>query len=97
MLNNHTKSKNDISWVTQGTKTSCKRKRELYLIMKKSVNTYMKICYDKYCKRLKKVVTAAKKMEYENYCMKMHDKMKATWKIINIGTGRLSNETILSI
>jgi hypothetical protein len=70
------KSKNGINWVTQGIKTSCKHKRELYLMMKKSVNTSMKTYYDKYCKILKKVVTAAKNMAYENYCMKMHDKMK---------------------
>jgi hypothetical protein len=48
----------------------------------------MKTYYDKYCKILKKVITAVKKMAYENYCMKMYDKMKATWKIINIETGR---------
>jgi hypothetical protein len=48
----------------------------------------MKIYYDKYCKILKKkVITAAKKMAYDNYCMKIHNKMKATCKIINIGTG----------
>jgi hypothetical protein len=53
-INKHIKSKNDITWVTQGIKTSCKPKRELYLMMKKSVNTSMKTYYDKYCKILKK-------------------------------------------
>jgi hypothetical protein len=48
----------------------------------------MKTYYDKYCQIIKKVITAAKKIAYENYCMKMHNKMKATWKIINIETGR---------
>jgi hypothetical protein len=44
--------------------------------------------YKKYCKILNKVVTAAKKMAYDHYCNKMHNKMKSTWKIVNIETGR---------
>jgi hypothetical protein len=48
----------------------------------------MKLYYDKYCKILKKVILAAKKMAYDNYSIKMLDKMKSTWKIINIETGR---------
>jgi hypothetical protein len=27
-------------------------------------------------------------MAYDNYCIKAYNKMKSTWKIINIETGR---------
>jgi hypothetical protein len=27
-------------------------------------------------------------MAYDNYCIKAHNKIKSTWKIINIETGR---------
>jgi hypothetical protein len=50
-------SKTDITWITQGIKTSRKRKRELSLMMKKkkNVNTSIKTYYDMYCKILYKL------------------------------------------
>jgi hypothetical protein len=77
----------DITWITQRIKTSCKRKRELYLI-KNNMNKYIKLHYDKYCKILNKEITSAKNMAYDNYCIKMRYKMKSTWNIINIEKGR---------
>jgi hypothetical protein len=81
-------SKSNIIWFTQGIKASCKRKRELYLMTNSNVSASFIAYYKKYCKILNKVVTAAKKMAYDHYCNKTQNKMKSTWKSINIKTGR---------
>jgi hypothetical protein len=83
-------SKSNITWITQGIRISCKRKRELYLMTKRNCNIDIKTYYDKYCKILNRVITAAKKMAYDNYCNKAYNKMKSTWEIINIETGRIA-------
>jgi hypothetical protein len=96
VMKKHIISQSDISWITQGIKNSCKHKRELYLMNKNNVSASFIAYYKKYCKILKKVITAAKKMAYDHYCNKMQNKIKSTWKIINIETGRTTNEMIFS-
>jgi hypothetical protein len=60
-ISKHITAKSDIIWITQGIKKTCKRKRELYLMLKNEVDSSIKLYYDKYCKILNKVLIAAKK------------------------------------
>jgi hypothetical protein len=46
--------------VTSGIKTSCKGKRELYLLMKVHDNNNLKQYYKKYSKTLAEVINEAK-------------------------------------
>jgi hypothetical protein len=85
-ISKYSKAKSGITWITKGIKVSCKRKRELYLMLKNKDDISIKLYCDSYCKILNKVIIAAKKMAYDNYCIKSLDKMKSTWKITNIET-----------
>jgi hypothetical protein len=49
------------NWITSGIKTSCKRKRELFLLTRNSNDSAMKQHYKEYCKTLANVVREAKK------------------------------------
>ena len=49
------------NWITSGIKTSCKRKRELFLLTRNSNDSAMKQHYKEYCKILANVVREAKK------------------------------------
>ena len=44
------KRSNNNSWITPGIRTSCKRKRFLYLLTKNSDDTILKNYYKQYCK-----------------------------------------------
>jgi hypothetical protein len=55
IINKHVTSKSDITWITQGIKVSCRRKRELYLLTKKTAIQLLKhimISIVKYFKKL---------------------------------------------
>jgi hypothetical protein len=84
-----TKRKNlKTAWITKGIRISCKHKRELYMLTKENADLSRKLHYKRYCKILSKVIIAAKKMSYDNHIKMSHNKMKSTWKIVNIETGR---------
>jgi hypothetical protein len=42
IINKHVTSKSDITWITQGIEVSCRCKRELYLMMKKTAIQILK-------------------------------------------------------
>jgi hypothetical protein len=79
-----------IAWITKGIKSSCKRKRELYTLMKKNLDISMKLYYKRYSKILSKVIIAAKRMAYDNHLKRSHNKMKTAWKFVNLETGRIN-------
>jgi hypothetical protein len=91
-----TNSKNNSnSWTTLGIKTSCKRKRELFLLNRNSSNPALKRYYKAYSKILAKVIKEAKRMSYNNRILQSHNKSKTTWNIINelIGKQHSTNNT----
>jgi hypothetical protein len=49
-------------WLTIGIKTSCKRKRQLYLLSKLHDNNNLKQYYEKYSEMLVKVIKKAKNL-----------------------------------
>jgi hypothetical protein len=49
-------------WITMGIKTSCNRKRQLYLLSKDSNDCNL----INYCKMLARVITEAKRSKYNN-------------------------------
>ena len=53
-------------WITNGIKTSCKRKKELFVLCKITNNYNLKLYYKKYCLILTKVIRKAKKLYYNN-------------------------------
>jgi ribosomal protein L33 len=55
-ISRHISAKSDITCITQGIKMSCKRKGELYQMMKNNMDISIKLYYDKYCKILNKVI-----------------------------------------
>jgi hypothetical protein len=50
------------NWITPGIKTSCKSKRELFLLTKTSNDSAMKRYYKAYCKVLTNVIREAKRI-----------------------------------
>jgi len=56
---------NNNSWITPGIKTSCKRKRFLYLLTKNRDDINLKNYYKQYCKTLTTVIKEAKGSMYK--------------------------------
>ena len=81
MQSKNSKYKN--SWITLGIRTSCKRKRELFSLIRNNNNTTMKQYYKVYCKILTKVIKDAKRMTLNKRIYKSNNKIKTTWNIIN--------------
>jgi hypothetical protein len=52
---------NNKTWITLGIKTSCKRKRELFVLTRNSNDPILKQYYKVYCKILMNVIKEAKK------------------------------------
>jgi formyltetrahydrofolate synthetase len=74
------KNSNTVSkhWKTKGIKTSCNRKRELYIKAWDSNELEHKLYYEHYCKILSKVIKEAKKLYYKDNITKSKNKMKTT-------------------
>jgi hypothetical protein len=68
-------------WITCGIRTSCKRKRELYLKLQDN-DPNLKLYYRRYCKTLAKVTKESKKLYYDNIILKSKNKIKTTWSIV---------------
>ena len=83
------KNSSNNSWITTGIRTSCRRKRCLYLLTRDSKDTSLKNHYKQYCKILTSVINEAKKYTYDNRIAKSTNKMKTTWNIIKTETNRL--------
>jgi hypothetical protein len=76
--------KEDIinKWKTNGIRISCKRKRTLYSLVKKSSDERLKLYYKRYCNIFVKVIKEAKKLYYHKLISKSENKIQTTWKII---------------
>ena len=66
------KNCNTISkpWLTKGIKTSCNRKRELYLKVRDNKEVEHKLYYKHYCKILSEVIKEAEKLYYKEVITK---------------------------
>ena len=84
---------NNNSWVTPGIKTSCKRKRFLYLLTKNSDDINLKNYYKQYCKTLTAVIKKAKHSMYNRRIDNSINKMKTIWNIIKAETNRVKETT----
>jgi len=76
-------SKHNNNWITIGIRTSCKRKRQLFSLIRISNNATMKQYYKAYCKILTRVIREAKWMTLNERISKSNNKIKTTWNIIN--------------
>ena len=70
-------------WITPGIITSCKRKRELFLIKRSTNNPPLNRYYKKYCNVSAKIIREAKKMTYNSKIAKVYNKTRTTWNIVN--------------
>ena len=71
------------NWITLGIKISCKRKRELFLLIRHSNTSTLKQHYKAYCKILVNVIKEGKRMTLDKRILKSNNKTKTTWNIIN--------------
>ena len=84
---------NNNSWITPGIRTSCKRKRFLYLLTKNSDDINLKNYYKQYCKTLTAVIKEAKSSMYNRRIDNSTNKMKTAWNIIKTETNRVKETT----
>jgi hypothetical protein len=78
-----------------GIRTSCKHKRELYLLCKNSNGPQLKNYYKLYCRILSNVIREAKKHYYSKQIENSKTKMKTIGDIIRTLTGtKTKNEDI---
>jgi len=68
---------NSNAWITTGIRTSCKLKRDLYLLCKNSYNSRLKNLYKLYCK----ILSNAKKRHCNKQIENLKNKMKTVWDI----------------
>lgn len=76
-------NKNNKSWLTPGIKTSCEKKRELFIQSKVTKSPSKLKHYKKYSSILGKVIQRSKQMCNEKIILSSNDKVKATWNLIN--------------
>jgi len=78
---------NSNAWITTGIRTSCKLKRDLYLLRKNSNDPRLKNHYKLYCKILSNVIREAKKCHCNKQIENLKNKMKTIWDITRTLTG----------
>jgi len=78
--------------ITKWIKTSCKRKRDLYLKVRRNNEMEHKLYYKQYCKILSKSTKEAKKICYKEVITKSKNKIETTWNIICKETSKLTKE-----
>jgi len=85
---------NKYSWLTPRIKTSCKCKRELFLLFSGGNNPALKQYYKLYCTILAKVIKQAKRKTFSDRILKSNYKAKTTWSIVNelIGKQQITHE-----
>ena len=79
-------------WLTKGILTSCKNKKDLYLLCRTSNNGSLKIFYKKCCYILTSTIQLAKKLHYNALISKSTDKTKTAWNVIKSLTAQRFNE-----
>ncbi|PNF22769.1 hypothetical protein B7P43_G06670 [Cryptotermes secundus] len=82
------KKKDSNNWITKGIRISCKHKRALYILVKKSSDDSLKLYYKRYCKILVRVIREAKRLYYQKLIINSENKIQVTWKIINKESGK---------
>jgi hypothetical protein len=80
-------------WITTGIKTSCNRKKQLYLLSKDSNDINLIKYYKQYCKILARVISEAKMSKHNNQIINSTNKIKTTSNIIKSETNRLKGVT----
>jgi hypothetical protein len=72
------KKKEDITnkWITKDIRLSCKHKRTLYTVVKKSSDDRLKLYYKRYCTIRKRVIREAKKLHYQKLISKSENKIQ---------------------
>jgi hypothetical protein len=89
---------NDNAWITTGIGTSCKHKKELYLLCKNSKNPLLKNYYKLYCKILSNVIREAKKYYFSKQIENPKNKIKTIWDITRSLIGiKTKNEDVLQL
>ena len=92
---NHKLKQNN--WITEGIRTSCLRKRKLYLQYRKDKdNIQLTNHYRAYCKILKKVIQEAKKQFFQKQVALSSNKIRTAWNIIKRNTGKCYNENTIT-
>jgi hypothetical protein len=80
-----------------GIKTSCIRKRKLYLACRNSTNPHIKGYYKRSCNILSKVIKKAKKHHYDNQMKSSTNRNKTTWNTVNKETNRIAHSTNIKL
>lgn len=75
-------------WITRGIRTSCKNKRELYLIARNSRDPETEKHYKKYCYILRKVIKKSKSMCIMSEISTSDNKIKTIWNVVKRETGQ---------
>jgi tRNA nucleotidyltransferase/poly(A) polymerase len=90
-------NKRHNEWITLGIKTSCKRKRWLFLASKNDKNPDLLRHYKIYCKILSSVIREAKRRHYADQIVKAtNNNLKKIWNIINQESNRTGTATKIS-
>jgi hypothetical protein len=93
----NTKTKSNV-WITLGLRTSCKCKRDLYLLCRNSNDIKLKEYYKLYSRILFNVIKEAKNRHYNSQIKNADNKMKTVWDITKSLTGKkIKNEAIQQI
>jgi len=86
---------NNNAWITTGIRTTCKHKRDIYLLCRNNNNPPLKNHYKLYCKILSNVIREAKKCHNNQQIENSKNKMKTIWDITRTLTGeKAKNEDI---
>ena len=75
---------NNKTWLTKGIRTSCQRKRDLYLIYKHTTNPSLRNYYKTYSKILTEVIKTAKKLHFNQLIKHSTNKTKTMWKLVKL-------------
>lgn len=76
------------SWITDGIRVSCAKKRELYVMSKTDQSLEFKAYFRKYKCILRKVIFLAKKIFNNNRIKQNRNIGKATWSVVNDELGK---------
>jgi hypothetical protein len=79
---------NSHDWITSGIRTSCKRKRDLFLFCRNSNDAKLENYYKTYFKILSNVIKEAKKYHFNRLIENSDNKMKTMWDIVTLLTGK---------
>ena len=66
------------AWITNGIRTSCHQKREMYMELKTNNNPLLKKNYKDYCRILTIVIKQAKKMDFDKHFTNSSNLMKTS-------------------